>query len=107
MDQLVELSNKKCGASSITDETEQLLGIFTDGDLRRALQNQGPAVLDMPLKNIMTPTPLFVSPELLAWDAMKLMQKTPKRWIMVLPVVQDNKIVGILRLHDIIQAGLS
>ncbi len=107
VDQLVELSNKKCGCILITNEERRLLGIFTDGDLRRALQNQGPGVLEMPLKNLMTHTPLFVSPGLLAWEAMKLMQKTPQRWIMVLPVVQDGQIVGILRLHDIIQAGLS
>ncbi len=107
VDQLVELSNKKCGCLLITDETQQLLGIFTDGDLRRALQNQGPGVLEMPLKQLMTHSPLSVEPQMLAWDALKVMQKTPQRWIMVLPVVQANKIIGILRLHDIIQAGLS
>ncbi len=106
IDLLVELTNKKCGALLVADE-KNLLGIFTDGDLRRALQSQGSAVLAEPIKDLMTPAALTIESTKLAWDALKIMQKDPKRFVMVLPVVEQGKVVGILRMHDIIQAGIS
>jgi arabinose-5-phosphate isomerase len=107
IDVLVELSNKKCGALLIADEQRRFLGIFTDGDLRRALQNLGPSVLHMPMRDLMTTRALTIEKEKLAWDALKIMQKDPKKFVMTLPVVNDGKVVGILRLHDLVQAGIS
>lgn len=104
---LVELSNKKCGALLIEDEERNFLGIFTDGDLRRSLQLHGPEVLQKPIGTLMTPTPLTIEKHLLAWDALKIMQKDPKRFVMVLPVLEQGRIAGILRMHDIVQAGIS
>lgn len=106
IDVLVELSNKKCGALLIIDPDYKLLGIFTDGDLRRALQVQGVNVLHEPIKNLMTMTPTTVSKGTLAWDALKLMQKDPKKFILVLPILDGEKVIGIIRMHDIIQAGI-
>jgi len=103
---LVELSNKKLGALLITDPDQRLLGIFTDGDLRRALQAHGSDVLNKPMKELMTSTPLTVAKDTLAWDALKLMQRDPKKFVLVLPVVDEDKAVGILRMHDIVQAGI-
>ncbi|MBY0529523.1 MAG: KpsF/GutQ family sugar-phosphate isomerase [Rhabdochlamydiaceae bacterium] len=107
VDMLVELSNKKCGALLVANKEKELLGIFTDGDLRRSLQTQGPAALDKTMGALMTPNPLTVEQETLAWDAVKLMQKDPKKFVMVLPVLHQNKVVGILRMHDLIQAGIA
>ncbi len=104
---LVELSNKKCGALLIEDEERNFLGIFTDGDLRRSLQLHGPEVLHKPIGSLMTRTPITIEKHVLAWDALKIMQKDPKRFVMMLPVVEQGKIAGILRMHDIIQAGIS
>lgn len=106
LDILVEFSNKKCGAILVVNESEELQGIFTDGDLRRALQSQGSSVLELPMKALMTRSPLAITQDLLAWDAMKLMQKDPKKYVMVLPVVDNKKVVGILRMHDLVQAGI-
>ncbi|MGE5196817.1 MAG: KpsF/GutQ family sugar-phosphate isomerase, partial [Anaerolineae bacterium] len=106
-DVLVELSNKKCGCLLPVSKDGELLGIFTDGDLRRSLQSKGAAALEESLLSLMTPAPQSVSRELLAWEALKLMQKDPKRWIMVCPVVDDKKVVGVIRMHDVVQAGLS
>lgn len=106
IDMLVELSNKKCGALLITDPEMRLLGIFTDGDLRRALQSFGSAVLHKQMKDLMTPSAITISKDALAWDALKLMQKDPKKFVMVLPVVDTDKVVGILRMHDVIQSGI-
>ena len=104
---LVELSNKKCGALLIEDEEKNFLGIFTDGDLRRSLQLHGPEVLHKPIGTLMTRTAFTIEKHVLAWDALKIMQKDPKRFVMMLPVVEQGKVAGILRMHDIIQAGIS
>lgn len=107
MDVLVELSNKKCGSLLVVDEDKKLTGIFTDGDLRRSLQMQGSKVLSMPMGQLMTPTAISLKKDELVWDSLKLMQKDPKKWVMVCPVLEDDKVVGIVRMHDIIQEGLA
>lgn len=107
MDVLVELSNKKCGALLVAGPSKELLGIFTDGDLRRALQSKGSVVLEEKMKAVMNPAPSSLSPDTMAWDALKHMQKDPHKWVMVVPVLEEGKIVGILRMHDIVKAGIS
>lgn len=107
VDMLVELSNKKCGCLIVSDKEQNFMGIFTDGDLRRALQSQGPSVLEKKIGSLMTTSAYSIPKGVLAWDALKTMQKDPKRWIMVLPVLEQKKVVGIVRMHDIIQSGLS
>lgn len=107
VDVLVELSNKKCGCLLVVDNQKNFLGIFTDGDLRRSLQALGSKVLEHQMGSLMTISAYSTAPDVLAWDAMTMMQKDPKRWIMVLPVLEGRKVVGIIRMHDIIQTGLS
>lgn len=106
-DVIAELSNKKLGALVIADEQKNFMGIFTDGDLRRALQNQGSDVMEKPMRELMTMNALTIEKSKLAWDALKIMQKDPKKFVMVLPVVENGKAVGLLRMHDIVQAGIS
>lgn len=107
VDVLVELSNKKCGALLVANKERDLLGIFTDGDLRRALQSKGPAVLEETMANLMNASASSLPPETLAWDALKYMQKDPQKWVMVIPVLEQGKVVGILRMHDVVKAGIS
>ncbi|MBI2742661.1 MAG: KpsF/GutQ family sugar-phosphate isomerase [Chlamydiales bacterium] len=107
VDTLVELSNKQCGCLLVVDEKKKLLGIFTDGDLRRALQSQGANVLERKMQSLMTAAAIRVPQNILAWDAVKIMQKDPKKWVMVVPVVDDERVVGIIRMHDVVQAGLA
>jgi arabinose-5-phosphate isomerase len=104
---LVELTNKKLGGLIIVDDAQNFLGIFTDGDLRRALQNQGPHVLEKPIGELMTISALTIEKEKLVWEALKIMQKDPKKLVMILPVLEQGKAVGFLRMHDIVQAGIS
>jgi arabinose-5-phosphate isomerase len=106
IDVLVELSNKKCGALLVSNPHQELLGIFTDGDLRRALQTQGSSVLEKPMSSLMTVSPLFVDKEELAWNALKRMQRDPKKYVMVLPVLDNKRIVGILHMHSLVQSGI-
>ena len=107
VDTLVELSNKRCGCVLIVNSQDQLLGIFTDGDLRRALQNVGPAALETPIENLMTKSPKWIGPDVLAYEAMKKMEASHRHEITVLPVLGDNNaVLGVIKLHDIIQSGL-
>ncbi|WP_068468501.1 KpsF/GutQ family sugar-phosphate isomerase [Candidatus Protochlamydia phocaeensis] len=104
---LIELSNKRCGCILVADENQKLLGIFTDGDLRRTLQKYGGQVLDMRMQDVMTQHPRWIDPNVLAWDAMKLMEADYQKRIMVLPVIDDqSKVLGLLQMHDIVQSGL-
>lgn len=107
VDSLSIFSSKACGCILINDSENNLEGIFTDGDLRRALQKHAQDVLQEPLSSLMTPSPRVISPELLAWEAMKEMEADPKRPITVLPVVDHKrKVLGLLKMHDILQLGL-
>jgi arabinose-5-phosphate isomerase len=103
---LHELSEKRCGCLLITDEDQSLMGIFTDGDLRRAIHAKGAEALQSTLSSIMTPCPKTISAEKLAFDAMRQMEEDPARLVTVLPVVEKGRVVGLLRMHDIVQAGL-
>lgn len=106
IDVLVELSNKRCGCVIIVDENLALQGIFTDGDLRRALQTKGPEILEEKMEVLMTAKPKWIGASALAWDAMKLMEADQKRPVMVLPVLDNQKVTGIIKLHDLVQSGL-
>lgn len=107
IDILVELSNKRAGCVLIIDEERKLQGIFTDGDLRRALQKYGSSVLQLTMNELMTKTAKKIGPDVLALEAMRFMEENQKFPIMVLPVVEeDMKVVGLIKLHDIIQSGV-
>ncbi len=103
---LVELSDKRCGCLIVVDAQQMLLGIFTDGDLRRSLQREGADVLHKPIEDLMSRAPKSIPSQARAWDALKLMEADQKHPVMILPVVDAGKVVGLIKMHDIIQAGL-
>lgn len=106
-DILVNLSNKQCGCILIVDNAQTLLGIFTDGDLRRALQKHGPQALSIAMDQLMTLTPRTIGPDELAAKALSLMEDDQKRPITTLAVVDEsNKVLGLIKMHDIVQTGL-
>lgn len=102
---LHELTAKRCGCLLVL-EAGILQGIFTDGDLRRAIETMGPDALQIPIEKLMCRSPRTTSSNVLAWDALRQMEEDPARLITVLPVVDDGQIKGLLRMHDILQAGL-
>ena len=106
MDILVELSNKQCGCVVVVDQKGAMLGIFTDGDLRRTLQKHGEGALRLRLEDVMTVSPRSTTPDRLAFEAMKLMESSPKSPITVLPVVECERLIGLIKMHDIIQSGI-
>jgi len=95
------------GAVNVVDEKGRLAGIITDGDLRRAIEsNDFQSLTNLTCDNLMTRNPVVASPELLAFDALRLMEDRPSQ-ISVLPVVDEERIcVGLIRLHDIVRSGL-
>jgi arabinose-5-phosphate isomerase len=100
------ISSHALGAVNVTDESSRLLGIITDGDLRRTIERIQPADLSLfTAEKMMTRSPITASPELLAYDALRTMEDRPSQ-IAVLPVIDDGVCVGILRLHDIVRSGL-
>lgn len=105
-DVLVELTSKKCGCVVVIDQKKSLQGIFTDGDLRRSLQQVGIKALDMKVGELMSQRPKSICKNITAFEAKKAMQVDEKSWINVLPIVEQDQVVGLLRLHDILKAGI-
>ncbi len=104
---LGELSSKGCGCILVVDDDGILSGIFTDGDLRRALQQFGIAALEKPLEELMTKTPRCITSDVLAWDAMKSMEADQSQAITAMPVVDEKRrLLGVIKMHDILQSGL-
>ena len=100
-DAIVALSSKKCGCIVIISSHYELLGIFTDGDLRRALKDFGPEIMKKTVTELMTSSPITVSPDDLAINALKIMQNT--RHVMMAPVLENEKVIGLVHIHDIVQ----
>ena len=95
------------GAVTVEDDGGRLLGIITDGDLRRMMQNVPLERLPaMRAGDIMTPHPVVVRTGLLAHEALRLMEDRPSQ-INVLPVIDEvDRCVGLLRLHDVVRSGI-
>ncbi|MEP6707878.1 MAG: KpsF/GutQ family sugar-phosphate isomerase [Pyrinomonadaceae bacterium] len=95
------------GAVNVIDSEGKLAGIITDGDLRRSLQKIDYANLsNIKSDELMTSSPTVVTPEMLAFDALRLMEDRPSQ-ISVLPVVDGERIcIGLIRVHDIVRSGL-
>ena len=103
-DVIVEMTQKGLGMTTIAMDDRRLAGIFTDGDLRRAVEN-GTDLRATPLTEVMTANARTVHKELLAAEAMALMER---HQISALVVVDDqNTILGIVTLLALLQAGLS
>lgn len=101
------ISRGGLGAVNVVDDEGRLAGLITDGDLRRAIERLDHASLErLRCGEFMTRGPIAASPELLAFDALRLMEDRPSQ-ISVLPVVDDERVcIGLIRLHDIVRSGL-
>ncbi|HKL07685.1 MAG TPA: KpsF/GutQ family sugar-phosphate isomerase [Bacteroidales bacterium] len=99
---IVEISSKRLGATAVLDENNQLKGIITDGDIRRMLQKFN-TFEKLTAKDIMSPNPKTISKDELAINAFNLMESNS---ITQLIVVQKEKYLGMVHLHDILKEGI-
>ncbi len=102
-DALLEITRKGLGATAIVDDQDVVQGIFTDGDLRRALDHK----VDLnttPIDELMTRNCTLVSPGLLAAEALEIMEKGKFNALLV--VDEDQKLIGALNMHDLLRAGV-
>jgi len=99
---IVEISSKRLGATAVVDNDNNLLGVITDGDLRRMLE-KNISLNGVIAADIMTATPKTIGPEELAVGALDTMRK---RSITQLVVVEKGKYLGFIHLHDLIREGL-
>jgi arabinose-5-phosphate isomerase len=101
LDAAVEMTKKRFGATAVVAEDGRLVGAFTDGDLRRSLMVTGPT--DRVAEH-MSRAPHRVAPTLLASDALAIMND---RQILQLFVCRDDRLIGIVHLHDVLAAGVA
>lgn len=107
IDVVKAISRFALGAVNVVDSDGRLIGIVTDGDLRRTIERSGENGLgSLTAGQMMTADPITVRSDTLAFDALQLMENRSSQ-ISVLPVVdeQGNR-VGLLRLHDVVRSGL-
>jgi len=107
LDVVRAISKSALGAVNVVDDSSRLLGIVTDGALRRTIEKTEPGdFATLTAELMMTRAPVTTTPATLAFDALRLMEDRTSQ-ISVLPVVDgEGKCVGLLRLHDIVRSGL-
>ena len=101
-DVIIEISAKRLGATAVVDSDNNLLGIITDGDLRRMLQ-KGTPVENLKAKDIMTVRPKITGKNELAVNAFNIMENNK---ITQLVVTDSGKYLGMIHLHDILREGI-
>lgn len=94
-----EMSAKKLGMTTVVNADGTLAGILTDGDLRRLMEKHGGAVIHMKLSDCLTRNPQTVAPDVLASEALTLMEK--RRITSVIVVDSGNRVLGVVHLHDL------
>ena len=99
---IVEMTAKRLGITAVIDAKNNLLGIITDGDLRRMLE-KSTAIDTVKADDIMTKKPKTIGPNEMAVDALDLLRK---KGISQLAVTENGKYLGIIHLHDLIREGL-
>jgi len=101
VDATIEMSRKRQGCTAVVDDEGRLVGAFTDGDLRRSFTANH---LGDDIRDHMTATPISVSPDTLTSDALRILNENA---VSALFVCKDERLVGVIHLHDILRAGVA
>jgi len=102
-DALFEITGKGLGMTLVLDEQQELAGIFTDGDLRRAMDKYSD-LMPQQIKNVMTPSIKTITQDMLAAEALALMEA----WkITTLVVTEGKDAIGVVHLHDLLKSGVA
>jgi arabinose-5-phosphate isomerase len=95
---IYEMSRKKLGMTTVVED-ERLVGVISDGDLRRLLEEQGKDALDLRAQDCMTRSPKTISPEEFAAAALARMEEMKITSLVV--VDKDRRVRGVVHLHDL------
>ena len=105
-DALFVITDKGLGAVSVVDDENKMIGVLTDGDIRRGL-SQGFSFLTRPVTELMTKAPKTITQDKLAAEALHLMESNKPRPITVLPVIDAEKhVIGLLHMTDLVRQGV-
>lgn len=105
-DALFVITDKGLGAVSVVDDDDKMLGVLTDGDIRRGL-SKGVDFLKRPVTELMTASPKTITKEKLAAQALHIMESNRPKPITVLPVVDaENHVIGLLHMTDLVRQGV-
>ena len=105
-DALFVITDKGLGAVSVVDNDNKMIGVLTDGDIRRGL-SQGFSLLTMPVTELMTKAPKTITQDKLAAEALHLMESNKPRPITVLPVIDaERHVIGLLHMTDLVRQGV-
>jgi len=99
------ISRGGMGVATVEDPNAHLVGLITDGDLRRTVQRLDGHVATLRAEEFMTAKPVILEADELAYKALRLMEDRPSE-ISVMPVVRDGTCIGVIRLHDLVQSGI-
>jgi arabinose-5-phosphate isomerase len=99
---ILTMTRSGFGCVGVIDDGGELIGIITDGDLRR---HMGPGLMESPVADVMTPDPKTIGPNALAVEALSVMNMSAHPFTALL-VVEDRKPIGILSVHDLLRAGV-
>ena len=99
---LVEMSRKRLGMTAVVDAGNRMLGLYTDGDLRRTLDDAAVDLRSTPISTVMTRTPRTIGADALAVEAARLMEAHKINALLVLDA--ERRVVGALNIHDLLRA---
>ena len=103
---LFVITDKGLGAVSVVDDNETMIGLLTDGDIRRGL-SKGVDFLKQPVTELMTKEPKFITQEKLAAQALHIMENHRPKPITVLPVIDEERhVIGLLHMTDLVRQGV-
>ena len=103
---LFVITDKGLGAVSVVDDEDHMIGLLTDGDIRRGL-SKGIGFLNRPVTELMTKEPKFITKEKLAAEALHVMESHKPKPITVLPVLDAEKhVIGLLHMTDLVRQGV-
>ncbi len=102
---IMEISSKRLGLTAVVDSNYKLMGVITDGDLRRGLEKWGEDFFSLQAGDVMTHRPRTITRNVLAAKAVAVMEKYSITCLMV--VDEEEKVDGIIHLHDLLKAGIA
>jgi arabinose-5-phosphate isomerase len=100
---IYEISRKKLGMSCVVDDARRLVGIITDGDLRRHMMG-GTTLLERRAEDVMTRNPITIAPDTLAVEALRILEE--RKITAVVVVDTQNTPLGVVHLHDLWRTGM-